>query len=590
MKIQKQSTKIASISTPTACTSYQLKLHSVIFSTSTVNHPDTWISLKCDIKPRHPCRPISCLLSGSLGARLFIKPPRSLAMRATSISSLFVSLLLYCLTSLAQNIAQLQEQLQRSNVPAVFPNDPGYANASAPFNMRFSFSPIAIAFPETSQQVAASINAGTAQDLKVVARSGGHSYIANGLGGKSGSLVLDLSRMKAITYDEETKTVKVETGNRLGDIALALNDHGRAMPHGRCTYVGIGGHAGHGGFGFQSRMWGLTLDVVQSVTVVLANGTIATVSENENAELFWNTMSVFVPIPPGHPRRRLLLRNRHFNPIQTFPAPSSATIFNYGWTLDISDASKALSNWQSFVDTDIPPEFGGELVLSKGPSYGQVQLSFFGAYWGSFDTFNSTIAPFKDTLPIVPQSQSVTSGNWFEGLEALVFGALNTSSASETRDTFYAKSLLTPEEVPMTEDAVGAFITYLGTEGFSSNTSWFVEVELYGGTNSAINKVPLDETAFAHRSARFNFQLYASSANKLPPYPDFGFTFVDGMANSITSNMPDDWAWGAYVNYADDRLADWQDRYYGSHYERLQALKRSVDPHDVFYFPESIEE
>lgn len=36
----------------------------------------------------------------------------------------------------------------------------------------------------------------------------------------------------------------IETGYRLGDIALALNEYGRALPHGRCTYVGIGGHAG----------------------------------------------------------------------------------------------------------------------------------------------------------------------------------------------------------------------------------------------------------------------------------------------------------------------------------------------------------
>ena len=35
----------------------------------------------------------------------------------------------------------------------------------------------------------------------------------------------------------------IQTGNRLGDIALALNAKGRALPHGLCPYVGIGGHA-----------------------------------------------------------------------------------------------------------------------------------------------------------------------------------------------------------------------------------------------------------------------------------------------------------------------------------------------------------
>ncbi|THU98373.1 FAD-binding domain-containing protein [Dendrothele bispora CBS 962.96] len=480
--------------------------------------------------------------------------------------------------SLAENITTLRSQLQKHGVTAIFPGDPAYANASAAFNMRFSFSPIAITFPETSQQVSASIKAGASQDLNVVARSGGHSYIANGLGGKNGSLVVDLSRMKAMAYDDEKEIMSIQTGNRLGDIALALNDHGRAIPHGRCTYVGIGGHSGHGGFGFASRMWGLNLDVVHSVEVVLANGTIATVSESENPELFWGIR--------GSSSSFGIVTSIEFN---TFPAPSAATIFQFNWSFNLTEATQALSNWQSFVDTDIPPQLGGELVLTRGPSSGQVNVQFFGGYWGPHEDFNSTIAPFMNTFP-TPQSQNVTSGNWLEGLEALVFGALNTSTMIESRDTFYAKSVMTPEQVPMTEEAMKAFITYLGTEGISSNTSWFVEVELYGGSNSAINAVPLDSTAFAHRSTRFNLQLYASSADRLPPYPSDGFTFVEGMANSIIFNMPDNWDWASYVNYPDERLEDWQRLYYGSHYERLQALKHYVDPDDVFFFPESIEE
>jgi FAD/FMN-containing dehydrogenase len=71
-----------------------------------------------------------------------------------------------------------------------------------------------------------------------------HSYIANGLGGQNGVLVVDLSNFKKITVDSTQNTAVIETGNRLGDIALALNNAGRALPHGTCPYVGIGGHSG----------------------------------------------------------------------------------------------------------------------------------------------------------------------------------------------------------------------------------------------------------------------------------------------------------------------------------------------------------
>lgn len=40
-----------------------------------------------------------------------------------------------------------------------------------------------------------------------------------------------------------------------------------------------------GGWGFTSRMWGLTLDTIQSLDIVLANGTITTVSGSD--DLFW---------------------------------------------------------------------------------------------------------------------------------------------------------------------------------------------------------------------------------------------------------------------------------------------------------------
>jgi FAD/FMN-containing dehydrogenase len=93
--------------------------------------------------------------------------------------------------------------------------------------------------------------------------------------------------MKAITVRASNNTAIIETGNRLGDIALALNAAGRAIPHGTYSYVGIGGLSGYGGFGFTSRAWGLTLDTIKSATVVLANGTIAMASSTVNTDLFW---------------------------------------------------------------------------------------------------------------------------------------------------------------------------------------------------------------------------------------------------------------------------------------------------------------
>lgn len=83
---------------------------------------------------------------------------------------------------------------------------------------------------------------------------------------------------------------------------------------------------------------------------------------------------------------------------------------------------------------------------------------------------------------------------------------------------------------------------------------WFVEIELYGGPNSKIREIANNATAFARRDTLFTFQLYASSSNGKPPYPDDGVTFVDGMLTSVTSKMPKDWKYGAYTDYIDSAL------------------------------------
>ena len=59
-----------------------------------------------------------------------------------------------------------------------------------------------------------------------------------------GSVVIDMSNFTQIFVDRTTFVATIGPGNRLGDVALGLNNAGRALPHGTCPYVGIGGHSG----------------------------------------------------------------------------------------------------------------------------------------------------------------------------------------------------------------------------------------------------------------------------------------------------------------------------------------------------------
>jgi len=470
----------------------------------------------------------------------------------------------------------LRGELSAAGIKAVLPGDPDYLADSAAYNLRYTLRPAAVTFPDSPKEVAEVVKIGAAYNYSVVARSGGHSYIANGLGGDhNGSLVVDLSAFKNITVNSSSGTAVIQPGNRLGDVVLALNDHGRALPHGTCPYVGIGGHSSFGGYGFTSRLWGLTLDTIQSLDVVLANGTIATISNEKYSDLFWAMRGA----GPSFAITTSIT-------VKTFPAPPSATVFQYGWNLNPSDAAHVISTFQTFVQTDLPQEFDAEFVLGKGNSEGTLSIGLTGGWYGPAASFNAVIAPFLGVVP-APSTTTLTVGTYINSVTYLGGkGTLNTTAPDNT-DTFYVKSLMTP---PMSDAALLAFMNYTAVPGFTSDLNWFVGVELWGGNNSAINNVPLNATAFGHRNSTWTMQFYASSPNFEPPYPTEGFTFLDGMVDSILNNSPRDWDYGAYPNYIDSRLQNWQQLYYASHYPRLQSIKKKYDPHNVFKFTESIEE
>ncbi|KAL0056933.1 hypothetical protein AAF712_016450, partial [Marasmius tenuissimus] len=104
-------------------------------------------------------------------------------------------------------------------------------------NRRFTFILSAVAYPKSSEEISKVVTMGGKNGMQVGTRSGGHSYIANGPGGKNGTLVVDMSNIKGLSVDSAPNVATSETRNRLGNVAVGLNDKGRALPHGMCPYV-----------------------------------------------------------------------------------------------------------------------------------------------------------------------------------------------------------------------------------------------------------------------------------------------------------------------------------------------------------------
>ncbi|KAL7010384.1 hypothetical protein EMMF5_000408 [Cystobasidiomycetes sp. EMM_F5] len=183
----------------------------------------------------------------------------------------------------------------------------------------------------------------------------------------------------------------------------------------------------------------------------------------------------------------------------------------------VNVTSSMLAAYQQFSET-APREWGSTLNMFAGSRRGTISSSFTITYIGSQSTFeDSVVAPLLTNFPATSTSR-VTSQSWKDTLQLLAGNQnLDTSKQSDYQDTFYAKSIMTPESAPMTSTALTSFSNYLATNGFDAvnngQARWFVQVELYGGQNSQINAVPASATAFVHRSSLFTIQFYASSYN-----------------------------------------------------------------------------
>jgi FAD/FMN-containing dehydrogenase len=165
------------------------------------------------------------------------------------------------------------------------PGDGDYDQARKLYNGMIDKRPGLIASCADAGDVIAAVNFGREHNLLVAIRGGGHN--GPGLGSCDGGLVIDLSMMKGVHVNPDRRTVRVEPGCTQGDMDHATHAFGLAVPAGIVSTTGVGGLTLGGGHGYLSRKYGLTIDNLIEVDVVLADGRFVTANESAHKGLFW---------------------------------------------------------------------------------------------------------------------------------------------------------------------------------------------------------------------------------------------------------------------------------------------------------------
>jgi FAD/FMN-containing dehydrogenase len=165
------------------------------------------------------------------------------------------------------------------------PGDAGYDDARVVWNALFDRHPALIARCTSTADVLAAVNYGRDNNLTIAVRAGGHS--AAGHSCVDDGLMIDLSPMKRIDVDPETKTTRCQPGLTWGEFDGATQVHGLAVTGGRFSTTGIAGLLLGSGSGWLERKCGLTGDNLISAEVVTADGAVVRASADENPDLFW---------------------------------------------------------------------------------------------------------------------------------------------------------------------------------------------------------------------------------------------------------------------------------------------------------------
>jgi FAD/FMN-containing dehydrogenase len=183
---------------------------------------------------------------------------------------------------LAKQLDELDSRVQGRLLVA---GDQGWNEAVAIWNGMAARLPALVLQPASAHDVAAAVGFAREHGLLLSVKGGGHNIAGTSMA--PGGLTLDLSGMREVIVDPQAKLAHVGPGCLLGEVDQATQAHGLATVLGFVSETGVAGLTLGGGFGYLARRFGWTVDNLDEVEIVCADGQIRTASRDQHPELFW---------------------------------------------------------------------------------------------------------------------------------------------------------------------------------------------------------------------------------------------------------------------------------------------------------------
>jgi hypothetical protein len=487
----------------------------------------------------------------------------------------------------------------------VTPDDPRYADLSIrSANARMVTTPKSFQLVRNTTEVVHALTGAVRSGQRIVVRSGAHCY-ENFVSDSSVQIVLDMSEMNAVYFDHERRAFAVEAGANLVHVYQRLFlGWGVTFPGGSCD-LGAGGHICGGGYGPLSRKFGLAVDYLAAVEVVVVDKTgtprvvVATRDpQDPNHDLWWAHTGggggnfgvvtrywLSTPGAAGHEPSDLLPKP---------PATVLSSQLMWPWPgMDEESFHRIVRNHGEWHERNSDPAspynglYGGLVLLGRASNDdpGPAILSFSQIYGGDAESrtkLDDYVAAVTDGVSATPRMAPVTSSPWM----ALMVKQARLQETPGIRLKLKAAYL----KRCYTERQISTCYDWLSTPDPGRGEA-SVALQSVGGQ---ANAVAPDATAAAFRDTIMQVLYYStwSEQSQDEAALDWMRRFYREMyAGTGGVPVPGDVDGGCFISFPDNDMADpewntsgvaWSELFYRDNYSRLQQVKAKWDPNNVF--------
>jgi FAD/FMN-containing dehydrogenase len=449
----------------------------------------------------------------------------------------------------AETLDALAEELDGE---LIHPDDDGYADTISLWNGMIKKRPAIVVRPASTQDVVRTVGFVRDHELELSIKGAGHNIA--GLALTDGGITLDMSGLKGVVVDAERQVARVAPGCTLGDVDRATQEHGLATTLGFVSATGVAGLTLGGGFGYLTRRFGWTVDDLEEVEIVTADGAVRRASRTENADLFWALRGGGGNFGVA---TEFVLRLHEVGPQVT-----SGVI---AWPA--SEADGVLALYRTVVES-APRELTAVVVRRNAPpapwlpeaAHGTPIIMLVVCHTGTLEQAQADLAPIKSHGE--PLADMILVRDYLAQQSLL--------DATQPKGMhFYWKS---------------EFLPSLSDELFETYNAQFVDLKAPANQivlfhiAGALNEHPEDDGAMGNRDSAFACVIQAMWPGDSPA-GDGNRDWVRTAWQALKAYSTG----GNYVNFqTDDETDERTVESYRNNYQRLETVKAKYDPTNLF--------